>query len=321
MANEPFTVPCGNGSPDCRMGARNIHWVVTADGATIRCGSWRCDSGDARGSVLLLSGRKEFLEKYREAIADLNRRGFDVFSLDWRGQGLSQRLLPDRLKGHISSYDGYLEDLRAVWRELVQPAAVRPVVVMAHSMGAHVALRFACEHKGCAERLVLLSPMIDIAHQPCPRWLLRWLTALAVRSPLRTALVPGARGRNPYLRKFADNPLTADPVRFKVEVDAVGANPDLALGGMTFQWLAATLASIDRLKAPGYVDSLSIPVLMVGGGADRVVSARAQRRICARLVNCRLAVIAGARHEILMETDAVRTKFWELFDKFTDDLR
>jgi lysophospholipase len=146
------------------------------------------------------------------------------------------------------------------------------------------------------------------------------LTALAVRTPLGTTVVPGARGHNPRLRRFADNLLTADSLRSKAEIDAVGANPDLAVGGMTFQWLAATLASIERLMAPGYADTLSIPVLMVGGGADRVVCAQAQRQLCSRLANCRLAVIVDARHEILMEIDAVRAQFWELFDDFLEDL-
>jgi lysophospholipase len=55
---------------------------------------------------------------------------------------------------------------------------------------------------------------------------------------------------------------------------------------------------------------------MVAAGADRVVSLAAQRSACRRLPNCRLLVLAGARHEILMETDAIRSRFWEAFDAF-----
>ena len=76
-----------------------ISRLRTRDDIGIRYGVWSGCQSELRGTVLLLNGRKEYLEKYHETICDLNDRGFAVVSFDWRGQGLSDRLLPDRNKG------------------------------------------------------------------------------------------------------------------------------------------------------------------------------------------------------------------------------
>ena len=56
-------------------------------------------TGTARASVVLFGGRGEFIEKYAtEVVGELLARGFAVLSMDWRGQGLSSRMLADPAK-------------------------------------------------------------------------------------------------------------------------------------------------------------------------------------------------------------------------------
>ncbi len=289
---------------------------MTGDGASIRFGIWRRVGGNLRGSVVLLNGRREFLEKYGETIGDLQRKEFDVYSFDWRGQGMSKRLLPDRLKGHIKNYDRYLQDLGDFINQIVKPNAVRPIVFLAHSMGAHIALRFMHDHPKVVYKAVLVAPLIDIIPSPYPKWLIEILTRLAVNTGFADAYVPGAKHKNPLQRTFEGNPLTSDPERYRVERIALDDNPDLALGGLTFGWLAATLKSISLLRRPGYVDRIKTPVLIVGAGKDRVVCAGAMKSVCSRMPDCRLRVIEGALHEVLMETDPIRQEFWHEFDMF-----
>lgn len=290
--------------------------VTTADGTRLRSGRWDPGGMQARGSVVLLGGRKEFIEKYAETAADLTERGFVVFSFDWRGQGMSGRRLPDRLKGHVRDYRHYVQDLAEFVRRCVQPEAVRPVFILAHSMGAHVALRFLHRHPQAVDKAVLVSPMLDIDTKPFPRWVVTGMARLGQLIGAEEALMPGSGKRTNVDRPFEGNPLTADPLRFAVEKNAVALNPDLALGGITFAWLSATLASIARIRRPGYLERIRVPLLMVAAADDRVVSVAAQRHACRRLPNCRLVVITGARHEILMETDAIRLQFWRAFDDF-----
>jgi lysophospholipase len=296
-----------------------IGYFTTADGTSIRNGLWSPERKIPRGSVVLLSGRKEFLEKYTETAADLNQRGFAVFGFDWRGQGLSSRMLPDRLKGFVRNYDDYVRDLEDFFQRIVQPEAVRPIYVLAHSMGGHVALRYLHRQPAGIDKAVLVAPMLDINTKPFPRWLVRGLTWLVRNIGSEEALVPGSDKRTNIDRPFEGNVLTSDPRRFAVEKNAVVQNPDLALGGVTFAWLTATLASIACIHRPGYLEGVRTPVLMLAAGADRVVSVAAQESACRRLPKCRLLEIAEARHEILMEIDAIRSRFWEAFDAFIAD--
>jgi lysophospholipase len=306
-----MTTPGPNDGANVRIG-----YFTTADGTSIRNALWSPASKTPRGSVVLLGGRKEFLEKYTETAADLNQRGFVVFGFDWRGQGLSSRMLPDRLRGFVRRYDDYVQDLEEFFQRVVQPEAVRPIYLLAHSMGGHVALRYLHRQPAGIDKAVLLAPMLDINTKPFPRWLVKGLVWLGRHIGSEGALVPGSDKRTNFDRPFKGNALTADPRRFAVEKNAVAQNPDLALGGVTFAWLTATFASIANIRRPGFLEEVRVPVLMVAAGTDRVVSVAAQKSACRRLPNCRLLIISEARHEILMETDAIRTRFWAAFDAF-----
>ena len=280
-------------------------------------GEWRAVGRRHGGAVLLLHGRTEYLEKYTEVAGNLTRRGFDVLSFDWRGQGLSCRLLPDPAKGHVDDYEDYLQDLRGLLDRVSPRLGAQPVGVVAHSMGGHIALRYL--HEG-PERLrwaLLVSPMVDLCWGAVVNAFMRAFTRTVIRLGGGSACVP-AGGRTDWADGgFTGNRLTADRTRFFNERRRLAENPDLAVGSVTFGWLSATFRSIDVLKGAGYPERIQTPVGIVGAGADRVVSVPAQRRLCRRLGRGRFFQIPEARHEILQETDSVRRRFWEIFDGFT----
>jgi len=291
--------------------------MTTSDNYSLRYGIWRSDKAASRGTVILLSGRTEFMEKYAETISELQQRGFDVYSFDWRGQGLSSRMLSNRHKGFVKTYDDYISDLTVFVDKIVRPQAVSPLIILAHSMGGHIAMRYLHKHQGAIERAILVSPMIDILTSPFPRWFARGITRMAGQAGWDKGYAIGSGGYSTEDEKFEGNLLTSDPVRFMDEKRAIQENPDLALGGVTYGWLSATFESIDILAAPGFGKEITIPILIVSAGSDKIVSLEAQQSICARLKQCRSKVVPEARHEILKETDAVRSIFWDEFDKFT----
>ncbi len=284
--------------------------MTTSDNYSLRYGIWRSDKAASRGTVILLSGRTEFMEKYAETISELQQRGFDVYSFDWRGQGLSSRMLSNRHKGFVKTYDDYISDLAVFVDKIVKPQAVSPLIILAHSMGGHIAMRYLHKHQGAIERAILVSPMIDILTSPFPRWFARGITRIAGKAGWDQDYAVGSGDYSSEDEKFEGNLLTSDPVRFMDEKRAIKENPDLALGGATYGWLSATFASIEILAASGFGQEITIPILMVSAGSDKIVSLDAQQSICARLQQCRSKVIPEARHEILKETDAVRSIFW-----------
>jgi lysophospholipase len=296
-------------------GFSTFDYMTTADQRSLRYGVWHIPKEKRKGAALLLAGRSEFLEKYSETISELNQKGLDVYGFDWCGQGLSNRMLSNRHKGFISSYNVYLNDLNQFLDKIVKPARIRPLIVIAHSMGGHIALRFLHDHPDAADMAVLTSPMIDIFSSNLFRRLVKLMTRIAVKTGFSHAY---AIGSGDYTHgKFNGNQLTSDPVRFMDAIKAIEKNPDLALGGVTYGWLSATLASIEILNRPGYSAEITTPILMISGGEDKIVSINAQRKICTWLPNCRFVEIPEARHEIFKETDAVRSIVWREFDRFT----
>lgn len=112
-------------------------WLEVA-GARIRVAAW---SGGGRGTVLLLTGRTEYLEKYGRVIGRLRGMGFGVAGLDWRGQGLSSRPAGAPLRGDVMDFDLYQRDVAALLNWPPVDALPRPHVLLAHSMGGCIALR------------------------------------------------------------------------------------------------------------------------------------------------------------------------------------
>lgn len=256
------------------------------------------------------------MEKHIETVRELNQRGFNVYSLDWRGQGGSSRLLANRLKGHVNSYGDYLSDLTAFYHTILRPNLVEPLIVLAHSMGGHIALRFLHEQPSAVSRMVLLSPMIDIHTEPVPRCVAMAMSRVALKVGLAEQYCFGRRDYAASLQQFENNRLTSDVRRFFDMHAAIKKAPLLATGGITWGWLFATFQSIKLLYNVDYLNRIRVPILMLSAEKDRIVTRKAQEAVSAKLPNSRLFVIPGSRHEILKENDAIRAIFWCAFDRF-----
>src|ERR1700686_2907467 len=135
--------------------------IKTPDEVTLRFARFAPPAG-RKGTVVLLQGRAEYIEKYFETVRDLRARGFAVATFDWRGQGLSDRGLKDHSKGHVRNFSEYAADLDAIMQQVVLPDCPPPIFALGHSMGAAIGIR-AC-HGGSRwfERMVLTAPMIAL---------------------------------------------------------------------------------------------------------------------------------------------------------------
>ena len=299
-------------------------FLDTSDGAGIRYAIWPNEGRDTkkpkrpRGTVILLTGRREFIEKHVETIIDLLNRDFAVYAMDWRGQGLSTRPLPDRQKGYVRSFDNYLDDLHLFVETIVRPRAPGPYFILAHSMGGHITLRYLHDHPDIIERAVLTAPMVDIGPGPFLHATLSTGISLITWLGGGRSYAPRQKGFDPQEIKFAGNLLTSDPGRFHIETGWAASNPELGLGGPTYGWLYAALKSIRILKSRGYPEKISAPVLMVQSGIEHIVCNEAQDKLAARMPRAQVVRIDGARHEILHERDEFRNEFWAAFDPFID---
>lgn len=288
------------------------------DGAELRFARWDATRMPRRGTVCLLPGRAEFIEKYFEVIADLRRRGFAVATMDWRGQGASQRMLPNPRKGHVRGFWEYDRDMIRFMKDIVLPDCPPPFIGLGHSMGGNILLRNATMPGLWFERLVLTAPMIAVAEQclGTTAGRARVYTEAATLFGMSTSYVLGGSDELYALRKFEGNALTSDQERWQRTRSVLELEPSLGIGSPTVGWLRSALRSCSALSAADFPSRINIPLLMFAAGNDSIVSTRAVEDFAVRAKVSSCILMPGSRHEILQENDAVRTRFWAAFDAY-----
>jgi lysophospholipase len=288
--------------------------LKAADGVALRFARWAPPPG-RKGTVCLFQGRAEFIEKYFEVVTDLRQRGFAVATLDWRGQGGSQRLLSDARKGHVTSFRDYDRDLDTFMQEVVLPDCPPPYFALAHSMGGAVLLRAAFRGRRWFERTVLSAPMIALTGRAASTMAVA--TARVSRLlGMGSSYVPGGGATAVPSLPFIGNVLTSDPVRYARTGAVIEEAPALGLGAPSIAWLDAAYATMGSFADPAYPRQLRQPILIVAAGQDAVVSTPAIEQFAIRLRAGSHVVVPGARHELLMEQDQYRDQFWAVFDAF-----
>jgi lysophospholipase len=288
--------------------------LTTRDNVTLRFARFAPPPG-RKGTVVVLQGRAEYIEKYYETVRDLRARGFAVATFDWRGQGLSKRALADPQKGHVRNFSEYVTDLETAMEQMVLPDCPPPLYALAHSMGGAVLLKACHEGSRWFDRIVLSSPMIALPASRMTRAagpLARVMRLIGRGS----GYVPTGHGAPIGVDDFVGNVLTSDPVRYARNMAVLEEAPELGIGAPTIAWADAALRLMKQFAARGYAGSLRHPILMVAAGRDEVVSTPAIENFGMHLLAGSHLIVAGAQHEILQEQDQFRAQFWAAFDAF-----
>ena len=290
------------------------------DGAPLRFARWEPTRTPYRGTVCCFPGRSEYIERYFETIADLRRRGFTVAIMDWRGQGGSVRALPNPRKGHIVDYSEYDRDLACFMERVVMPHCPAPYVALGHSMGGLTLLREAGHPDSWFSRIIVTAPMLEFhpARVGAPDWMARTYAAAGTLFRCGSTYVRGGGDDFQEGAPFEGNALTSDRERFERNVALAKAAPQLTIGAATIGWLNASYRSMKMLNDPAYAAAVKVPVLLFVAGADTVVLPRAIEDFAARLKVGTGIVLTNSRHEILQETDDIRTRFWAAFDAYLE---
>ncbi|MDO8422188.1 MAG: alpha/beta hydrolase [Parvibaculum sp.] len=280
--------------------------------------TWPRDAGSVRGTVFMFGGRTEFAEKYFEVAGELLERGFAVATVDWRGQGLSDRALADPRKGHVVDYAEFDQDFATFMRD-VAPTMPRPWIGLAHSMGGNVLMRAMHDHPDMFAAVALSAPMLGLRlGSPFVSGMLGLVAAAGNRSGFAGRYVPGGSSAANDVVPFEHNILTHDRARYALHQLQIAAEPKIGLGSATYGWLAASFRSIRKVMQTDYLTAIKTPVLIVVAGADRLIDRDALVAAAANVEQGELSLIEGSNHEVLIETDEVRIKFWAAFDKFID---
>ncbi|WP_297506690.1 alpha/beta fold hydrolase [uncultured Caulobacter sp.] len=291
-------------------------WFRGADGATLRAATF-FPPGPARGSVVVSPGRSEPLEKYFEVVEDLLARGFAVLLHDWRGQGLSARALPDRLKGHARGFKTFVSDYKALL-DTFEARLPKPWIAVGHSMGGCLTLMGLAHGETRFAAAVLSAPMLGLNTAGVPPWLATPLAWTLSRFGLAGGYVSAPY--DPLVQTFVGDALTHDEARYDRYHAQLRADPEIALGGVTWGWADFAISACAWLRRSKSVEAIAVPVTLVAAELDHLVLNSSQKAIAGRLPKGRYVEVPGAFHEILIETDPRRAVFWKAFDETVDPI-
>ncbi|MGD9968354.1 MAG: alpha/beta fold hydrolase [Hyphomonadaceae bacterium] len=298
----------GNEPPE----AAEEHWLEGRGGVKVRVLT-APSRGQARGSVIVAPGRTEFIEKYFEVIRDLQERGFAVFCIDWRGQGLSGREVENSLKGHFISFDDPVNDLSTALK-LLADRLPRPYIGLSHSMGGAITLRALQTRRIELDAAAFSAPMWGIAGLTnTAKKYVRFMVSLGLGGMFAPSVEKKWKREN-----FKKNPVTHDKARHDRCQGLISEEPRLALAGPTNGWVAAAADATEAFLTPGSLAHVRIPILITSAGEEQLVDNASHDKVATELPEARHIVIEGAKHEILMETDAIRAQFWNAFDQLTE---
>lgn len=285
-----------------------------SDGVQLRVSYWSIKTQNNNGTICLFQGRAEFIEKYAEVISELNHRGFVVIAFDWRGQGGSQRFLTNTTKGHIDDFDLYIQDIDTIL-SFMNNFAPKPWFALAHSMGATALMLAVNQGEKRFERVVFSAPMVQLAGL-CTPALAKTLAFTLDYMGFGGCFVPGGGNASISSKPFEGNILTSDVQRYARIAHILRDSPEMSIGSPTISWAASAFRAMDALKNPDFGSCITTPSLIITAGADRLCSSPAALELATRLRRCKAIELVGARHELLMERDAIRQQFWAAFDAF-----
>jgi lysophospholipase len=295
--------------PDLEWG-----YFYDADGARLRY----CHlpvRGAPAATAVLFTGHTEHAEKYFETMRDLNARGIEIWQMDWRGYGGSDRYLPEREMAHSRGVANEVRDAHQFATEIVKPASDR-VFLITHSMGGNIMLRYLHDHPETFRFAVIGSPFLSMgtnSAQGLPDWVVR---TVVWGSCFLGLCESWSKGAGPWADADFSHELSHDPSRSQVQRAWFRANPVLRIGGVSNGWAREFIKSHDVLASPRYLKEIRTPVLLGTATADPVTQSDVHVTACAAMANCTLASYDGALHELFMEEDKYRRPWMEAMRAF-----
>ena len=283
----------------------------------LRIAFWNLES--TKGTIILQSGRTEFIEKYYEVISEFIQRGYAVAMMDWRGQGLSSRISRNIRIGHIDRFETYDNDLIKVMNKYFISKCPKPHIGFGHSMGGCLLTSYFISSENLFDKCILCAPMLSVRANALSRRIVNTLGLLEIVGlgsfPMRR---PSWDKENGWLEEpFEENALTTDKMRFNRTYELLSRYPELGIKGMTVGWLKHAIKRTNKFKILDWSQLIKKPLLLLDATDDKLVNSKSNKELLGQSSLTTIASI-DAQHEIMMENDEIRREAWKAIDSFLD---
>lgn len=296
------------------------HWryFKNNDGARVRFGFVHYP--DCKGTIVLVPGFNDTSETYFETIREFVAHGFDVRAMDWRGQGGSQRYFQDKDKCHSLGTDHDEADL-AQFINIVRKEHCRPpLILVGHSFGGLVSLRYLHDHPGVVDMAILGAPALSLVlSEKPPTWLSRLVIETMVLLGCGQCYAKD-QGDWYHMRGDLTQPEfnSHDPKRLCLLAAWFDKQPELRAAGATWGFANEFQKTGLLVTQPQYLKEIRTPILIGSALADKIADPDLHKQICQYLPDATLVTIPDARHCLFHESDEYRKTWMAAIYKFID---
>ena len=292
------------------------NYIKMKDGKRIRLISWKLfNDNEGSGTILIQQGHNEFIEKYYETIQEFIDRKYNVVAFDWRGQGMSERMIDDNRKQYIEDFNIHIDDLEFILDNVIFKNLNKPLIGIGHSMGGCIILSALKFHADKFDKIILSAPMLGFQSEK----LLMMLIDIFYLFLPKSLFLPGSKPNIGKETPFNENDLTTDEKRYKRTQKLVRLRKDIRLWGITIAWAKAVKNQLLVIRKDGWAETIKNKILFLNNINDKVVSSKQTLKMSKRLKNSQIVNFEESEHEIFMEKDELRKKMWSSIDNFLKD--
>ena len=274
-------------------------------------------TGTVNGNIILVPGLTESYLKYGEVIYDLLEAGFQVFTYDHRGMGLSDRLTNDPQIVHVDAFEDYVIDFESFVSQIIKPRAKetnKPIMILAHSMGGLVSVFALARDSETYAKAALMAPMLEINSGRIPKFMAQFFVWIRDAVGAGKEYAPGGGPFDVQAATVEASYTTRSAARFAVLKDLWLNEPSSIMSGPSNRWVRESLKATESCDE--LATKIKVPLIIFQATDDDFVKPAGQDRFCSKTKSCRLIKISGAKHEILMETDTSRLPAMDEIVKF-----
>jgi len=292
-------------------------YYFPVDNASLRIAFWNLES--QKGTIVLQSGRTEFIEKYYEVISEFVDRGFAVAMMDWRGQGLSSRIAHNPRIGHVDKFETYDDDFVKVMNDCFKEKCPEPFIGFGHSMGGCLLTSYFISSDNMFDKLILCAPMISVRANAFSRRIVSTIGLLEIFGlGSFTMQKPSWSEKEGWIEEpFEENALTSDEARFNRTYKFLTNFPELGIKGITVGWLKHAIQRTNKFKVIDWSNIIEKPLLLLDATQDKLVNSKINKELLGQSSLTTIKSI-GAQHEIMMERDEIRDEAWKAIDSFLE---
>jgi alpha-beta hydrolase superfamily lysophospholipase len=251
----------------------------TKDGLNLFFQGWQPE-GEAKAVICLLHGFQEYSGRYQHLASKLAEENIALLAFDVRGHGKSQGQ-----RGHAPSYEALMDDISILLDEARLRFPGKPLFLYGHSFGGNLALNYVLQRKPNFAGVIASAPWLRLAYSPSPIkvGIGRILNKLLPAFSLPTGLETKALSKDPaVVRAYEKDPLIQNHITSRMYFAILEAG----------EW------------ALEHAQEFTLPLLIMHGGADRIISAAASQQFADGVPGkCTYKLWPGLYHEIHNEPE------------------